>query len=149
MAKDRIYVISTGVYSDYHLICYCPNKKEADQLAARLNDAEGAENYRVEWLPLATGDVPLSRHYVGYARINLEDGSIISETEKVTEGWPPLGWEKLGMSWTWWRGYGSQATDGGLSVIGTDVELAQKVYSEKRAQLIADPVMRSKPDLRG
>ena len=49
VANKRVYVVSTGSYDSYRVLCAAPNKKTADEFVEKAGKA-----YRVEHIPVYT-----------------------------------------------------------------------------------------------
>lgn len=133
-----VYVVTSGEYSDYRVLCACPDEATADRIAADVNRVDRYAGARVEELPVRS-----ESRIVKYSRLTcdvFEDGTASepyvyeSLKHETTCNYPPFTVE--------WRDrprrYG-QARE--LVVYGTDEERVRQVFSEKRALAMSNPEM--------
>lgn len=131
----EVHVVTKGSYSDYEIIGVFADQGEAQSVCNHYNQHDKYENWRVESMPLIEGEqVPVlelvlyfsywpGRMYHGY-------DSAISENESIKPHFPFEG-EQVKTC----EVEGSHQS--GFTVRGTDHERVRKVYSERRAELIA------------
>lgn len=87
--RNKIYIVTKGSYSDYHIICACPLKKTAKEAAGRYNRLTGmrgyadgyADKHRVEelaWVTDPASDIVLETLYE--VEVN-DDGEVVRQYE--------------------------------------------------------------------
>lgn len=139
------------MYSDYRVKCVCPSKKDAEQVATKMRgDEDGWDSdARAEPFPIITGDVE-KVEYLRIAEEIRDDGERNESSESVRSIWP-FGdiYQPVACEWRWVRAPVHQGKGGRLEVGGIDHERVRKVFSDRRAQLIADDAMRASRERRG
>ena len=145
------WVVSSGAYSDYRVVCVCDSKKRAQTVAAAMRgDPDGYRgDARVEQLPFVNFDpekVPVYHRSV----VVMDNGTTTSESQRVSYEWPFDQWEPLDpVSWRWVRAPVYAGKGGRLDVRGTDEERVNRVFSDRRAQLLAEDAFRRSPEKQG
>lgn len=131
----NVYAITSGEYSDYSVHCVCPTKEDADQVAEKLNSIKEAyrDSFMVLELPMVTGDI--EKYTVLYITEPIYDNGVPS-TAQETEDTDYHLHDAPRVQWRWFRGSGPYGT---LHVWGRDVKRVRKVFSEKRAAIVAAP----------
>lgn len=140
--KKGTWVIARGSYSDYRVLCACPSKKDAKTLAARFNSTETYEQAGIEWLPEFDGQT--ERVEILLLSTTLwDDGSETEQRESFRTEWPFDGiYDHKPVNWRWVRAPCHHEKGGRLDVSGTDHERVRRVFSDKRAEIIATDVLR-------
>lgn len=137
----------SGEYSDYHTICACPSKADAERLVKRMGGRVNLSNdddycgVRVEELKVVKGNVKKVTILTMWATISDPDGVVTNENSQTTEEWPfRASREPVAAGWEWER----VSNWGWLRVHGINHKLVQKIYGEQRMMLIAEPARRVK-----
>jgi hypothetical protein len=139
MIPARLYALTSGEYSDYRVLAVFMSRDHAEAAAALDVEIDGsgygAANEIRETIPYFIEPAREGVQIKG--QFHVKDGAVVGsypreETrvgEWVLERSGPCAAYLVhnGQSWFW------------LKVEGLDVERCRKVYSEKRAQLVAQP----------
>ncbi len=141
----EMFAVSSGEYSDYRVLCVCPTKADAEAVAALFNEHIQFEHAEVESLPLITGDMEWPCRLTMQVRIR-EDATTDQAPDKL-ERIPPWG-ECSSVEWIWGR-EPKNVPAGWLTVTGKDHERVRKVFSDRRAELIAVESLRLRAGARG
>ena len=151
---EVVWALSSGEYSDYHVMCVCPSKEDAGTLAARYNADSGpfGDAARVESLPVAGPDT--QRVEILHLSTTLWDNGTESDTKQhVRTVWPFADYAGIpgAAAWRWVRAPMHRDAGGRLDVEGIDHERVRKVYSERRAEILADETgqLRKAPERKG
>lgn len=152
MTAERVFAVASGSYSDYRILCACPTEADAEQIVAKLRiDTDGwhRDDTQVEEFMICTGDVEKQR--LLWLQTTLwDDGRETDVKEEVRLEWPfDTIFDVVAMSWRWVRAPMHNNRGGRLEVTGTNHELVRKVYSDRRAELIASDVARGKTEAKG
>lgn len=147
-AGEIVYVISSGEYSDYRVVCACPSKEDAEQLAARMNGGRSGDyyEYQVEELALLPGDV----QQVETLRLSTtlwDDGRETDTWDRRDVDWPTGTYDHQPVGWRWVRAPMHRNRGGRLDVWGINHERVRKVYGERRALFMTDEAMRSRREV--
>lgn len=150
---ESVWIISSGEYSDYSVLAVVKGgKKAAKSLAARAN-AHGSTytEYRVEELPVVDADVERVEILTLTAEIRDAGPSVKEERDPYYRvEWPfDALYGAPSVSWRWVRAPIHQGRGGRLEVHGVDHERVRKVYSERKAMLLADDAFRAKQEAKG
>ena len=145
--SDRVWVVSSGSYSDYRVHCAAPSKKAAQGIVDALNGDDEWIKYFVERVPVVDKAERITVY--GIEAIVTDDGTVREESVRDRDEWnvDPLYQQRLRpVTVRWVRApiYNGQA--GRLEVYGTDRGLVLKTFSDTRAQLIADPGLRARKE---
>ena len=145
MSDKSVWVVSSGSYSDYRVHCAAPSKKAAQEIVDVLNGADEWIKYFVERVPVIEKAERITVY--GIEAIISDAGTVRKETVRDRDEWnvDPLLPERLrpvAVRWVRAPIYNGQA--GRLEVYGLDEERVRKTYSDMRAQLLADPALRSR-----
>ena len=145
MSGGRVWLVSSGSYSDYRVHCAAPSKKAAQGIVDALNGDDEWIKYFVERVPVVDKAEKVTIY--GVEAIVTDDGTVREESVRDRDEWnvDPLYQQRLRpVTVRWVRApiYNGQA--GRLEVYGTDEERVRKTYSDMRAQLLADPALRSR-----
>lgn len=157
---DYVYAVSRGDYSDYRVMCVCPDKATAERVAdAHNGDSDSYEDARVEAIRYITEPRKVTTYMVSatiYDNGDVRDGrnpnGALTESpqERVEWEFDPLYPERLTrVGWRWIRAPMHAGEAGRLEVSGLDREAVLKVFSERKAQLLADDAMRSRSEIKG
>lgn len=134
-AGKTVTVISSGSYSDYGVHAVLEGGAEAAQrLVDRANASGGSysDEFFLEELPVLDAD---SEHPVSNLRLQekiMDDGTTADYTEHVDVRWFHSPDKSVSWRWSYWAGHGV------LEVSGDDHERVRKVFSDRRAALIAN-----------
>jgi hypothetical protein len=147
--SDVVYVLSSGEYSDYRVLCACPSKADAEALRRRfdtLGRRVGNDTLAVEELPMVTADARCL-DVLHMATEILDDGIELNASTWHETAWP---WEvsagdQRSLEWSWYRP--ARRGGGRLTVWGTDHERVRKVYGDRRAALLTDPALRARQEM--
>lgn len=145
----EMWGVSSGVYSDYSVLCLTPTKADAERLVGRLaRESEGwHRDARVERFLVCDGGVEqvTSLHF----RTTLwDDGSETDRSDDTRTEWP---WEAGddACAWRWVRAPMHQDKGGRLEVWGLDHERVKRTFSDKRAAFMTDLALRSQCEAKG
>lgn len=138
-----IYVLSRGEYSDYSVLCACPNKEQAEQLAARYNaDKSEYHSDQVEVEELwVFGEQTQKLETLLLQTELFDNGTEKPKDPQVRAVWPFDDWSnaaKIPVQWRWVRAPMYHDKGGRLEVRGYDHERVRKVFSDRRAAILAD-----------
>lgn len=147
VSGGRVWLVSSGSYSDYRVHCAAPSKKAAQGIVDALNGDDEWIKYFVEWVPVVDKAEKVTIY--GVEAIVTDDGTVREESVRDRDEWnvDPLYQQRLRpVTVRWVRApiYNGQA--GRLEVYGTDRGLVLKTFSDTRAQLIADPGLRARKE---
>lgn len=125
----KVWAVSTGEYSDYRVLCVAPTKKAAEAIAEGYNEAEASVYSRAEVQEMLylTEPAQPTRELI----VAGQEHDAYRSSESLFMRWP---WEYAPTCRAVVFGSGKHK---GLRVEGTDHERVRKVYSEKRAALLA------------
>ena len=145
MSGGRVWLVSSGSYSDYRVHCAAPSKKAAQGIVDALNGDDEWIKYFVERVPVVDKAEKVTIY--GVEAIVTDDGTVREESVRDRGEWnvDPLYQQRLRpVTVRWVRApiYNGQA--GRLEVYGTDRGLVLKTFSDMRAELIADPALRKR-----
>ena len=152
MSGKSVWLVSSGSYSDYRVHCasdysvHCaaPSKKAAQSIVAALNGADRIE-YFVERVPVFEKAERVTIY--GMEGIVTDDGTVREESVHDRDEWnvDPLYPQRLRpVTIRWVRAPCYYGTAGRLEVYGTDRDLVSETFSDMKAQLLADPKLRSR-----
>ncbi|HKZ20334.1 MAG TPA: hypothetical protein VJQ57_09505 [Acidimicrobiia bacterium] len=148
---DEIHVVSSGLYSDYQVLCACPSKEDAETVAAKLRgDRDGwRSDAVVETLPLVSGDVRKVEILLMQETV-WDDGRTDRILDDIRAEWP---FDSLRgivrVAWRWVRAPMHNNQGGRLEVWGTDHNRVRKVFSDRRAMALADDGFRMQREAKG
>lgn len=149
-ATKRMWAVSSGSYSDYRVLCACPTRKDAVEVARKVCEAGSwHSDARVEEFMLVTAAV--EQQPVLQLLVTLwDDGTEEGRREQVRNEWPfDSIFDVVPMSWRWVRAPMHNNKGGRLEVEGTDHDLVRRTFSDKRAQILADDALRLAPERKG
>lgn len=146
------WVVSAGDYSDYRVLCVCPSKADAEEVARKINTAKEDSRWwygdaSVESLPIIDAEMAMVTHETITTTL-WDDGRETAATSRQEITYP-LGGDYPRVAWRWVRAPCHQGRGGRLDVHGIDVERVRKVFSERRAELLANPHLRMSDELEG
>ena len=145
MSGGRVWLVSSGSYSDYRVHCAAPSKKAAQGIVDALNGDDEWIKYFVERVPVVDKAEKVTIY--GVEAIVTDDGTVREESVRDRDEWnvDPLYPQRLRpVTVRWVRAPIYHGRAGRLEVYGTDEERVRKTYSDMRAQLLADPALRSR-----
>lgn len=145
------WVVSSGSYSDYRVLCVCDTEERANLVAASLRgDSEGwRSDAVVEKLPLVDSD-PEKIAILRLTTVISDSGSTTDTTERVEHEWSfDTTYPLVRVAWRWVRAPIYNNTGGRLEVYGCDFEAVRRVFSDRRAQLIAVDAFRLEREAKG
>lgn len=148
-----VWVVASGSYSDYRVLCACESKADADLLAARIRTTGNwrRDDARVESLPLVR-DPNVQRVEILSLQVNIwDDGTTTEDRLNVRVEWPfdALFDDAVPVQWRWVRAPIHHNKGGRLEVSGTDHERVRKTFSDRRAEILTDDALRAKTERRG
>jgi hypothetical protein len=147
------WIVTKGEYSDYSVMCVCDTKERAEQIVALYN-GDSAFSYgdaRVEAVIYLDREPKKLTTYFRQVQV-WDDGHTDAERENQNVEWEfDLLWPERAkpVTWRWVRAPMHNNKGGRLEVAGTSAKRVAKVFSEKRAQLLADDAMRMRQEIRG
>lgn len=145
---NNMWVISQGEYSDYRVLAICASKELADAQVALITGGEDSYGAaRVEEM-MFLAEVVQPVVSLALSVTIWDDGATSHERESMRSDWP---WEFYGgpVSWRWVRAPIHNGKGGRLDVNGTDLERVRRVFSDRRAELLATPSMAMRKEIKG
>lgn len=141
--SDQAWLVSSGSYSDYRVLCAAPSKEAAYDIADALNPTDRWDSYFVEDVPVFEKAERITVY--GLEAVIGDDGTVSAEAVRDREEWnvDPLYPHRLrpvAVRWVRAPCYNDQA--GRLEVYGLDQKLVRETFSDLKAQLLADPKLR-------
>lgn len=123
----KIYVVTTGSYSDYRVVAVAETPEIAEKVKARYNDANDIEVYDTdEALKMSKRPEPKIIYYISF----IEDGAIVSIAEFLDEEGDEEPKEQKIIKYKWgeiiWSGHAK------------DKEHAIKLATERRIIFLAE-----------
>ncbi len=148
MSDKSVWVVSSGSYSDYRVHCAAPSKKAAQSIVAALNGADEPIEYFVERVPVIEEAQRVTIY--GLEAVISDDGTVREESIRDREEWnvDPLHPYRLCPVTVRWVRALIYHQAGRLEVYGTDRERVRKTFSDMKAQLLADPALRSRREFK-
>lgn len=151
--SERCWVLASGQYSDYSVLCVVRGSKaDAELLAARMN-ASGTQSYDEVEVEEMTVVRPKDVQMVEILTMSVEvyDTGKAAETKtSIRAMWNIEDDEgQVAASWRWIRAPYIESRGGRLDVRGIDHERVRKVFSDRRAALMADDALRSRKEATG
>jgi len=140
---DRVWIVSSGTYSDYRVHCAAPSKQAAYDIVDALNASDKWAEYFVEQVPVFEKAERFTVY--GLEAVILDDGTVKAEAVFDREEWNvnPLHPERLQpVTVRWVRAPVYKDRAGRLEVYGLDQGLVRKTFSDMKARLVADPELR-------
>lgn len=147
MSGGRVWLVSSGSYSDYRVHCAAPSKKAAQGIVDALNGDDEWIKYFVEQVPVIEKAERITVY--GIEAIIEDAGTVREESVRDRDEWniDPLYQQRLRpVTVRWVRAPIYNGKGGRLEVFGTDLERVRRVFSDTRAQLIADPGLRARKE---
>lgn len=147
-----MWCVSSGEYSDYRILCVAEDRQVAERVTEKLRTDPGSwdRDARVEEIAFAD-EHTAPETTLRIQQVIPDDGSCGEAHESIEELWP---WEThrgagAECRWRWIRApvYGGRA--GRLEVWGSDLERVRKVFTEKKAALMADPSRSMQIEMKG
>lgn len=132
VGPNKVYVITAGRYSDYHIIAASTTRDGAEVLLGRLSVlGEGEESANIEEYPL--DQIPRKEH-AWRCNVNVKTGEVEREWEFDPMVWGDEVFEDQAAYWTAPICPGGVVS--GMSARGPDV--ARKIAFDKRTQVLAE-----------
>ena len=150
MTADKMYAVTSGAYSDYRVLCLCMSKSDAEVIAAKYrSDPQTYGGADVASFPIVDASVEQIATHKMTCEV-WDDGTTSPTREGRMTEWP---FDTLNglhpVKWRWVRAPVHQGIGGRLDVWGTDLERVRRVFSDRRAMLIADSDLRAKRERTG
>ena len=145
MSASKVWLVSSGSYSDYRVHCAAPSKAAAQGIVTALNGDDEWTEYFAEQVPVIEKAERVTIY--GLEAIIEDSGTVREESVRDRDEWnvSPLYPEHLRpVTIRWVRAPRYHDQDGRLEVYGTDRERVRKTFSDVKAQLIADPALRKR-----
>jgi hypothetical protein len=146
-----MYCVSSGSYSDYRVLCVCDSQKRAKAVAAamRADDDGYRQDAQTETIAFVDYD-PVKVDVYSLSVEVWDNGTTTTERDYTHSEWPfdafvPL----VRVAWRWVRAPVHKNKGGRLDVHGTDQEAVRRVFSDRRAQLLAEDAFRLKREVKG
>ena len=147
VSDKSVWLVSSGSYSDYRVHCAAPSKKAAQGIVDALNGDDEWTKYFVEQVPVIEKAERITVY--GIEAIIEDAGTVREESVRDRDEWniDPLYPQRLRpVTVRWVRAPIYNGKGGRLEVFGTDLERVRRVFSDTRAQLIADPGLRARKE---
>lgn len=149
MSDTTVWVVSSGSYSDYQVHCAAPSERAAKEIAAALNADEEWSNFMVEALPVIARAEQVTIY--GNEAVITDDATVTDESVRDRKEWNvnplyPERFRPVTVRWVRAPCYNNRA--GRLEVHGLDEGRVRKTFSDMKAQLLADPVLRKRKEFR-
>lgn len=150
-AERFMWAVNSGSYSDYRVVCVCDSKERAESVAKALREDEGGYHRDAQAEEMAFVDYEPSKVRVYFRSVEvLDSGTTGKASEDVREQWPfDSSHTLVSVEWRWVRAPYIAHIGGRLDVHGIDEERVAKVFTEKRALLLADAVYRAQREAKG
>lgn len=147
---SKMWAVSSGEYSDYGVICLCATEELANRIVEQIgHDGYGAPF--VEEFDIAT-TLPTPSITLRLECFISDTGQVIERAEHRYTHWvyefdeppktPPVEWRWFRSEYGYGYKYGTKEVGGELQVYGVDHERVQRVYSDRKAELLALDHMR-------
>lgn len=145
MTADKIWAVSSGSYSDYRVLACVATEADAVKLATRINETGSwCRDAFVESFPLVAPDIPQVQFLTMSCNV-MDDGSCVTQPEHIIVEWPFDG-DYPAVKWRWVRTHNK---GGRLDASGTDHGRVRRVFSDRRAQLLAEDAFRMRREAKG
>ena len=132
--SDRVWLVSSGHYSEYLVHCAAPSEKAAENIVRALNATD-------EWAEYFVEEVPVIKKA---DRVTVE-----VECNRVEWNVNPLYPERLQpVTVRWVRAPVHNGRGGRLGVYGLHQDLVRETFSDMKARLVADPVLSKSPEFK-
>lgn len=148
--SEVIWVVSTGEYSDYRVMCACPTKADANAVMKKYNESgDNWSDARVEQLPVVEASVEQIDVLTMEITIQ-DDDSLRDRGQRIRTEWPfDSLYPHSPVTWRWVRAPIHRGQAGRLEVSGTDHTRVRRVFSDKQAELLASPGLRLRREAKG
>ncbi len=147
-AAEWVWAVSRGSYSDYRVLCICPDERTAKAVAQHVNDSGDGYGYdaaEVEQIPYITEPKTITTYGMS---CEVWDNGTTSETRDTIrrESSAAMLWPEYNrpVHKRWVRAPIHNNRGGRLEVHGTDLERVRRVFSDTRARLITDDALRAR-----
>jgi hypothetical protein len=155
-----VWTVERGAYSDHRVMCACETKAQAAGLVAAYNAEE--DTYQTAFV----GELPVvaevERITTYGMQLDIWDDGTVSRPYQRERATTPLETTRTELSfdmlhpyrakpvtWRWVRAPVHRGKGGRLEVFGTDLERVRRVYSDRRAQLLAEDAFRQRREVKG
>jgi hypothetical protein len=126
----KIWAVSSGEYSDYRVHCICASEEIAEDAVKKMG------GFAEEFHLLENFVEPVQ--FLNLILYFNEDGGTTEERSHSSNEWPFYARAEIDCGWSW----SSSGGRGILSVWGVNKGRVGKVYTEKKAIALTDPVFR-------
>lgn len=145
----HVWLVSSGTYSEYLVHCAAPSEQAAYDIVDALNTTGKWAKYFVEEVPVINKAKQFTVY--GLEVVISDDGTVRAEAVFDRDEWnvDPLYPERrhpVTVRWVRAPIYEDQA--GRLEVYGLDQERVRKTFSDMKARLVADHVLRKSPEFK-
>lgn len=149
MSASKVWLVSSGSYSDYRVHCAAPSKAAAQGIVTALNGDDEWTEYFAEQVPVIEKAERVTVY--GLEVVISDDGTVRAEAVFDRDEWnvdPIYPERRRPVTVRWVRApvYNGQA--GRLEVYGLDQELVRETFSDVKAQLLADPALRKRREFK-
>lgn len=148
-----MWTVEVGEYSDYKVMCVTHTKAEAERITELYNGTNEStyNNAYIGSLPVISGE-PQQVTIYGIQETIWDDGRTEHRQESMSIEWEfDLLWPERNrpVTWRWVRAPMHGGRGGRLEVHGTDLERVRRVFSDRRAQLLAEDAFRARREAVG
>ena len=147
--SDRVWLVSSGSYSDYRVHCAAPSKQAAYDIVDALNATDEWAEYFVEQVPVIEKAERVTIY--GIEVVISDDGTVRAEAVFDRDEWnvdPLYPERRRPVTVRWVRAPVYKDRAGRLEVYGTARNLVRAEFSSMKAQLLADPKLRKRRELK-
>lgn len=142
-SAKKVYVVTSGTYSDYHITAIFSTNKRAKEYVLLKNGSESYSDYRVEVYTLDelapildTGIRTFSFHMDREGNLVLHEGSELPKGDIPEDLHPVFSCHVKSLGWTMGRTTGFEDTRF-FKVQARDLQGAIKIANEQRSQMLA------------
>lgn len=148
-----VYAITSGEYSDYHVLCLALTRGAAEAVVERINRLNSDDWMRgPEIQEMMLVDETVERKMVYSRSVEIWDDGLAgrpNEWDRAQWPWEMSVREDKPVSWRWVRAPYIEHIGGRLDVVGTDRERVTKVFSDTAAALRDNEAMRQQREILG
>lgn len=141
-----MWAVSSGEYSDYRVSFLCETEADANATIEKLG--WGDAGFFTEEFVVCDASVEQTEHLEMMVQV-WDDGTTTDEQSWTEDKWPWYPNARAACAWRWVRAPVHKGKGGRLEAWGYDHERVRKVFSEKRARLLADPAFRAQDEATG
>jgi hypothetical protein len=153
---SEVWLVMSGGYDEY-VICAAATKADAEQIMAKVNEADHYPDARIVCTTILTGDVQRVR-FASMVATRWDNG-IITRGDRVNFEWIPepvhieaYPWQLVHAQpcrWRWVRAPIHEGKGGRLEVNGTDEALVRSTFAELLYRLNTDANFRRRKEATG